>query len=229
MRIILDTMELNEVGDVVLQRSLEMIEKTAPRVSHKQKDYMKIMQNRGNVKTYFKPITVADYDITFHIIPSCYSKNDLKRFGVRVMIASEFRYQGEKFYGLVIGYFNQISLYTTHFIERYVERHLKDDSPINVNTFIKFLMETDGMSYGFDECEDNKIQWVTSIGNTCGCVLSERVLFCKTFIDNSTIIQGKKKDANDKANSIMKYIDLNAVGVRAIPRVLEKHYNFLLN
>jgi hypothetical protein len=228
MKIILDTMELVEVGDVVYERSKDMLTKTAPKFIHKQKEYARVMQRRGNVKTYFKPITIVDNEITYYIIPSCLGKNDLKKYGIRGMVACEFRYQGEKFYGLCLNNLNQISLYTTHFIKRYIERHLKDDSLANAETFIKFLMETDGISNGFDECDDNKVQWQTSIGNTCGCMLSERVLLHKTFIDSTTIIKGKKKDANARGNELMKYFRLNNVGVRTLPKELERYYNFNL-
>lgn len=227
-KIILDTMSLTEVGLIVYERSIGICEKISPLLNHKQKEYARIMIRKGNVKTYFKPITIENYDITFHLIPNCLGKADLKKYGARVLIAGEFRYKGDRFYSLLIGNCGQISIYTTHFLERYVERHLGDDSPINADTFIKYLMETDGVIYGFDEGVDNKIQWATSIGNVCGCVLHPRVLFHKTFIDNSTIIKGKKKEANDKGNVLMNRTVLNRVGNRTLPYGISKYFNFKL-
>lgn len=229
MRIVLDTMDLREVGLVVYERSIEMYKEQLPKLVHKQKDYMKVMLRKGDVKTYFKPITIESADIIFHIIPSCLGKADIKKYGIRIMIVSEFRYQKQKFYSLMIGNLSQISLYTTHFIERYVERHLGDNSPINIDTFIKYLKETDGISYGFNKCGENELQWVTEIGNSCGCVLDEKVLLHKTFIDKSTIIRGIKKDANTKGNEVMKFATFDKFGDRTFPKAIAKYFNFNIN
>lgn len=227
MRIILDTMDLGEVGDVVLERYGEVMKKLAPKLLHMQKEWYKTMLQRGNVKTYFKTIKVENNDITFYIIPSSYGKADMKKYGVNLMLACEFKYQGQKFYSLSIGNLTQISIYTTHMLERYVERHFDDDSPINIETFIKYLKETNGESIGFNECEGNKVQWRTPIGNTCGCMLNERVMLHKTFIDKSTLC-GKKKDANDRGNELVQHYVTDMMGIRRLPLGISRYYNFNL-
>lgn len=228
MRIILDSMDLAEAGDVVLERSVELIKKLAPKLLHMEKDWYRIMLHRGNVKTFFKSIRIDSNDITFHILPNCKGKADMKKFGVCYMIVSEFKLQGQRFYTLTTGKLDQISVYTTHFIERYVERHLDDDSPIDVRTFIKYLKETDGVTIGFGEGEDNKLQWTTPIGNSCGCMLNERVMLHKTFIDKSTLLYGKKKDANDRGNKLAQHFTMNRLGQRVLPQALTRRYNFEL-
>ena len=228
MRIILDSMDLGEVGDVVLERYGEVTKKLAPKLLHMQEEWYKIMLHRGNVHTYFKTIKVESNDITFYIIPSSYGKADMKKFGANLMLACEFKYQGQKFYSLLTGNLTQISIYTTHMLERYVERHLNDDSPINIETFIKYLKETDSESIGFNECETNKLQWRTPIGNTCGCMLNERVMLHKTFIDKSTLLYGKKKEANDRGNELAKHYVTDMWGLRRLPQGITKHFNFSL-
>ena len=219
-------MDLAEASDVVLERSFDVIKQKSPKLLHMEKKWYKMMLGRNNVKTFFKTIIVESNDITFNIIPYCNGKADMKKYGVSFMVASEFKCQGQKFYSLVVGNFDQISIYTSHFLERYVERHLDDDSPINIDTFIKYLKETDGITFGFVEIEKNKLQWATHIGNTCGCMLTEKVMLHKTFIDKSTILKGKKKDANDKGNELTQYVKMNHIGQKILPQGIKKYFNF---
>ena len=232
MKIILDKMSLTEAGIIAYERSIEVFIKYAPMIDERLNKYKRILIRRGNVKTYFKPLTIKSVDITFHLIPNCLGKTDFNKYGLRVLVAGEFRLNGDRYYSLLLNgtskEFSQIAIYTTHFLERYVERHLGDDSPINIETFIKFLKETDAISCGFQEGNSDNIQWTTSIGNICGCVLHPRVLLSKTYIDNSTIIRGKKKEANEKGNELTKYFTTNKIGFRTIPKSMSKNYNFTL-
>ena len=231
MRIILDSMDLAEVGTVVLERCFEKFIDCTDKVKYLLKDYARVMRNRGEVKTYFKPLVKKDFDITFYVLPSCNGKKDLAKYGVNVMLVGQFMHKGDIYYFMFILKTGQISIYTTHFLQRYIERHLKDDSPLNIDTFIKFVKETDGLCFGFTDDgykTENSCQWATSIGNTCGNVLHPNVLLHRTFINADTIVKGKKKDAFDRGSSLRQYISIDDLGHRRLPQSITNNYKFEL-
>lgn len=234
MRMILDSMDLAEVGTAVLERCFSKYKECLGFLYHKRKDYARAMRNRGETKTYFKPIIKKDLDITFYFLPSCNGKKDLAKYGAIVTLVGQFRYRGENYYFMLLindRTDGQVAIYTTHFLQRYVERHLKDDSPLNIDTFIKFIKETDGISFGFVDDgykTENSCQWATSIGNTCGNVLHPNVLLHRTFINADTITKGKKKEAFDRGFSLKDYVTFDSLGIRKLPRSIVKNYKFTL-
>ena len=235
MKIILDSMDLAEVGQIVLERSVDKMTDAMCAMLRKQKDYERAMRRRGEVKTYFKPIVYKDVDITFNFVPYCNGKKDLAKYGLLFLIIGQFRHSGDNYYFMSMldcyknGKIPQVAIYTTHMLQRYVERHLKDDSPVNFDTFFKFVRETDGLSIGFEDENykvENSCQWATSIGVTCGEVLHPCVLLHKTFINEDTIMKGKKKTTIDNGYLLSNFMQYDKYGRRFLPRSIAKHFNY---
>lgn len=237
MKTIVDTMSLADVGLLILEKAEDISKKMGSYIKNeKEPSYKRIIYKRGEEKIFFKPIKCSEPNIDFYLCPSCISKSDYKKYGLRLIIAAQFRYCGQFFYANVvldqiIG--NQLLIYTTHFLERYIERHLKDKTtPKSFDTFYRFLRETDGKSIGIlnetYELHNGDIQAVTSIGNLCEEVIHPNVILVKTFIDNDTIVRGPKKEANNLGNTITKYTEFDKLGRTSISDKIRKHFKFAI-
>ena len=113
--------------------------------------------------------------------------------------------------------FQDVIMYCNHFFERYIERHLKDNSIVNTDIARKYFKETDYLSiYSVIDNPkyDNCIYGATNIGVCCGERLSNHVLAYKTFIDMETIIFGEKKNTFDMGQRAFETLVLNKFGIR---------------
>ena len=217
---ILDNMTLEEVGKGLLTTAQSSYPRFMGIMSHKEKEYRRIAIKSGQGRLDFKTINVQMENITFHICPYSFGKQDYKKFGLSFCLLASFKYQRKDMYCLISNYGTGLQIYTRHFFERYVERHLKDDSEVSINLVRKYFRETECVCM-IESVEregyDNSVYGGTNIGTCCGYKVCENVYVFKTYIDEETLSRGDKRKVFDESQPLIKPVGMDALGNRIYP------------
>lgn len=195
---IVDSMTLQEVGEAILKTAKVNIPKIKGMIRRKDKDYRRIIFKGLKDRYDFKPLSFVADGIEFHICPYSLGKKDYKRYGLLHCVFAHIYYKGTNWYCTVSDSFSTIKMYCNHFFERYIERHLKDNSQVNVETVRRYLKETEYLHYiRFinNPKHPNCIYSSTKIGVCCGRVVSKNILAFMTYIDKETLSLGEKKES----------------------------------
>lgn len=217
---IVDNMTLQEVGEAILKAAINYYPTIMSKLAYKERDYRRIVIKGLKDRYDFKPIPFKAYGIEFYLCPYALGKSDFKKFGIAYCLFAHVYYRGTNWYCLVMNDFCGLQMYCNHFFERYIERHLKDDSIVNAETVRKYFKETDYLTYNRvieNPRHDNCLYATTKIGICCGEIITENVLVYKTYIDEETIIRGGKKEAFDFGTERLDAVITNEMGLREIP------------
>ena len=219
---IVDTMSLQEVGETILKTATRNIPTVAKMILRKEKVYKRVIY-RGLKERYdFQPLLFTDDGIEFIICPFSLGKRDYKKYNMAIGLFAHVFYRGTNWYCLITWDYSRVQMYCNHFFERYIERHLKDNSQVNVETVRKYFKETDYLTlYRFVDNPkyENCVYASTKIGVCCGQAISKNIVAYKTYIDMETLTQGDKKTVFDKGQITFPKLIINKLGLRAFKDV----------
>jgi len=220
---IVDTMTIEEVGKSLLKIAQLNTPRFMAIMSHNQKKYRRIAIKKGQEQINFKPINVQVENITFHICPYSFGKQDYKKYGLNYCLLASYKYKGRDMYCLFSNNDSFIQIYTRHFFERFIERHLKDDSEVNINLVRKYFIETEYVCYVESvnkEGYENAVYCGTNIGTGCGYRVCDNVFVFNTYIDKETLKAGEKRRVYDESQPQIQPIGMDVLGNRIFPRTL---------
>lgn len=219
-KLIIDSMTSLEAFDVCRENTTELLPYIVRLIMENEKRYKRTVYAGNKTMYWFKRTCFERNGISYCIIPYSNGKSDYKKYGLLFFIIAEFTHRGNTYYGERLNN-GQMRIFTNHFLGRYIERHLKDDSTPSIETLITFLMETHGHSFGFMQTsrDGSDIIAQTNIGSICETVLSPTILLAKTFVDNETIVRGPKKEAYEKNKILSGVAYYNKLGLRVMPNI----------
>lgn len=216
-RMIVDTMSLNEVGEAILKASQKSMSKIVALLLNKDKAYRRVIIKEYKERYDFQKISFTTDGIEFNLCPYSEGKKDYKKYGISYFLIAHVFYKGTNWYCIIANHSQSVELYCNHFFERYVERHLKDDSEINVELVRKYFMEINKLT-AIRRLEHPKykdcIYGATNIGVCCGQMVSNQVMVLKTYIDKETLTLGEKKLIYDDGQKRLEAFITNEIGIR---------------
>ena len=202
---ILDNMTLEEVGKSLLRTTRDNEKRFIRLVTHRIKRYRRVVIRR-NSRTNFKLIKCTIENVDFYICPYSYGKKEMKKNAVWFCLLASFKYQNRRLFCSIDESSTHVALYTTHFLERYIERHLKDDSQPGIETLRRFENERNHIVCAMDVKDpiyDNRIIAGTRFGIGCGYKVADNVFMYKTYIDKETIRAGEKFRVLETSESLL--------------------------
>ncbi len=214
---IVDSMTLQEVGEAILKASQKSKCRIMRIMDNKKKDYKKIIFKGLKNRYDFQPIPFTTDGIEFYLCPYSKGKKDYKEYGMAYGLFAHVFYKGTNWYCMITWDSKTVMMYCNHFFERYIERHLKDDSQVNVDIVRRYFKEIDYLTYYYDIDNpkyENCIYGATNIGVCCGEKVSNHILVYKTFIDIETISIGAKRITIDKGQKVLGSLVTNELGIR---------------
>ena len=214
---IVDTMTLQEVGETILKTAIRNIPTIGKLIMRKDKVYKRIIYKGQKERYDFLPMTFEADGIEFHICPYSKGKSDYKKYGIANGLFAHIFYRRTNWYCLITYDYQSVVMYSNHFFERYIERHLKDSTQVNAETVRRYFKETDylTMCQVIDNPKyKNCIYGSTNIGVCCGEIVSSNVKVFKTFIDMETLTQGDKKETFDSGQTFFANLITNKLGIR---------------
>lgn len=197
---IVDTMTLQEVGEGILKASIKSKPTIKGMLNRKDRDYKRVIYKGLKDRYDFQPLSFTADGIEFHICPYSLGKKDYKKFGMMYCLFARVFYRGTNWYCNIADSFVGVNMYCNHFFERYIERHLKDDSKVGVDIVRRYFKNTAHLHYTcfIDNPKyPNCIYSATKIGICCGRRVSEKVRCFLTYIDKETLSMGDKKQSYD--------------------------------
>lgn len=217
MRMIVDTMSLKEVGEAILKASQKSISKIVALLDNKDKEYRRVIIKGHKERYDFQRISFTTDGIEFILCPYSKGKKDYKKYGIMYGLFAHVFYNGTNWYCMITNDFKSVGMYCNHYFERYVERHLKDDSRIDVEIVRKYFKEIDYLTI-FHRLEHPKykdcVYGSTNIGVCCGQMISNQVIVFKTYIDMETLTLGEKKKTYDNGQKTLEALITNEIGIR---------------
>lgn len=214
---IVDTMSMEEVGKAVIKAALASRMKILGLSERKEGKYRKIILKGGDKQYNFKPIPMVTDGITFYVCPHSKGKRDYKKYGLLYGLFAHFFYKGTNWYALLLQNYERVAIYQQHFFVRYIERHLKDNSEVTIETVMKYFKETDyhAETKTFENPLHEKcIYGATNIGVSCGYHCGRTILIWLTYIDKETLTKGAKKEHFDNYLGYLEPIGFDAYGNR---------------
>lgn len=191
---ILENMNIQEVGRSLLKTAQQNYLRFGLILSHNEKKYRRIAIKKGQERIDFKPINVQVENITFHICPYSLNKQDSKKYGFNFCLLASFKYRKKDMFCMISDYGTKIQMYTIHFFERYIERHLKDDSVVNINLVRKYFKETEYVCH-IESVEkegyENSVYGGTNIGACCGYKVCDNVYVQNIYRRGNTKERGQ--------------------------------------
>lgn len=198
---IVDTMTIEEVGNAVLKTARANRNRFEAIVGYNQPAYKKIIY-RGNKDRYdFKTIPVKADGISFYIFPYSEGKKEFKKYGVAYTVIAHFFYNGTNWYCQLLESMTEVGLYVQHFFQRYIERHLKIETPVTIDIIRQYFKETNCSSFCLrkeNPRHPNCMYGTTNIGLCCGFMAKNHFDVWLTFIDKETIERGDKYEVYNK-------------------------------
>ena len=216
---ILDNMTMEEVGKSLLRTTRENKERFHRLVTHRQNKYRRIVLKRRDEKADFAPIHSEAERIDYYICPFYFDKT--RR--VFINLIASFKYNKKQYYCLFCKNDTVACIVTTHFLERFAERHLKDDNPVGISTmrlYLRAIHFTWNPEIVEHPCYDNRFVAGTHIGVCCGYKISDKIYVLKTFLDQETINCGDKKRVLDESAGVLTKIELDCHGREKLPAEL---------
>lgn len=198
---IVDTMSMEEVGKAVIKAAIASRMKIFGLVKRKENKYRKVILKGGEKYYDFKPIPMVTDGITFYVCPHTKGKRDYKKYGILYAVFAHFFYKGTNWYALLLQNYERVAIYQHHFFERYIERHLMNNSEVTLETVMQYFKETDYHSQSKpleNSLHNNCIYGATNIGVCCGYHCGISILIWLTYIDKETLTKGAKKEHFDK-------------------------------
>ncbi len=214
---IVDTMTLQEVGEAILKASRKAIPTIERMLTRKENDYKKVIYKGVKDRYDFIPLTFKTDGIEFILCPYSKGKKDFKKYGMMYCLFAHVYYERTNWYCMVTSSFQTVQMYSNHFFERFVERHLKDDTKVSVDLVRKYFKETNYLTSSrfIDNPKyENCMYGATCIGVCCGHKVSDHVLAFRTYIDIETLTKGDKKVVFDEGQKDFEAVFTNEVGLR---------------
>lgn len=212
---IVDSMTLQEVGEAILKAAVNNRTSILSLIHRKTKDYRRIIIKGLKDRYDFQPLSFTADDIDFFICPFSLGKKDFKKFGMLYCLFAHIYYKGTNWYCNIVENYTRVNMYCNHFFERYIERHLKDDSTVNVNSVRRYFKEADHLHYWFpieNPRHPNCIYSATKNGLCCGFKVSDNIIALMTYLNNDTLVLGKKRFAYDIAQRAFETVYMDANG-----------------
>ena len=214
---IVDTMNIEEVGNAVINAARKSVPKVVHVMTEHHKAYMRIVRNSNKERIDFKPLSFVTDGITFYVCVYSDSKKDTKKFDFPYGIFANINYKNKNWYCLIMNGYSSVQIYQHHFFKRYIERHLKDDSRVSVDTVRKYFRETNYLGWSHfieNPRHKNCVYNATAIGICCGFRINPRISVWLTYIDKETLTLGDKKEVFDMSADLQTPMGLDAFGNR---------------
>lgn len=226
---IVETMTMEEVCSYVLKSVKANMDRISALVYHKSKDYRRTILKSKKVRHEFPPISFEADGLIYYICPSSNGKKEFKQYGVKMYVFVHFYYKGTNWYAQCLENYTEIGLYCQHFFKRYIERHLKNDKPVTIDTVIQYLNETDSnvyCSHKENPKHKNCMYGTTNIGMCCGYITKNYCNVWLTYIDKETIEKGHKFEVYDRTKELVIPIGQDKDGKYVFPFCIEPRIVF---
>lgn len=214
---IVDTMTLKEVGEAILKASQKSATKVERLLLRNDKRYRRVIIKGLKERYDFQPIPFTTDGIEFILCPFSKGKKDYKKYGIAYGLFAHVYYNGTNWYCMITWDFQKVLMYCNHFFERYIERHLQDDSTVSADIVRQYFKETDYLTNYCDIDNPNYMNCIygaTNIGVSCGEKVANNIFVYKTFIDLETITLGDKKTTFDMGQKVFESLVTNKLGIR---------------
>ena len=208
--------------ELALKNLLRNMPQIMSKTLAQDKAYRKIMlKKKAQDVIFFKPEERVSNGYKYVIFPKSYGKSDYKRKGLIYHVVTPFYIDGRQFYIMYNKDFTACQVYTKHFFERYMERHLGLCGTPDYYIISNYLKDTDCVvaysDINIDKYE-NCIYGSTRIGVGCGTRISQNVILFNTYIDNSTVVNGLKKEIKNVGCKLFSQLfDKHGVRVAFLP------------
>ena len=208
---IVDTMTLKEVGETILKTVPKVIPTIFEMLERKDKNYRKIIIKGEKERYDFNPIHITTDGINFIMCPYSLGKKHYKKNGILCYLIAHVYYNNTNWYCTINYDLQSVQMYCNHFFMRYIERHVKDGSMVNVEIVRKYFKEINYLTtiyeienYKHEDC----IYAATNIGLCCGRLVSNQVYIYLTYIDRETLTIGDKRKAFDDGQKLLETVEL---------------------
>lgn len=184
----------------------------------KEKDYRRTIFKKGEQTVFFKSDERECNGYKYIVYVKSYGKKDYAKRGLIFYIVTPFTLFGKHYYIHYAKKFERMDVYTQHFFDRYIERHLKDGRNFNNDVIGRYFKDTDCITM-FGDVIHNKysdcVYASTLIGTCCGRRITDKILLYSTFINEDTITKGTKKVIFDAGNQLFdKLFDNNGKRIK---------------
>ena len=201
----------------LLKNMQQIMDKTLAR----EKGFRKAILNKKSQEVvFFTPDESESNGYKYVIFPKSYGKKYRRSRGMIYHIVTPVSIFGKQLYLFYGKDFASCQVYTKHFFERYMERHLGISGTPSYYTIASYFKETDCV-VAFGEINHDKyencIYGATKIGVACGTKIADSIMYFSTYIDNSTVERGAKNMMKDVGNQVFSQLfDKNGVRVSFI-------------
>lgn len=175
-----------------------------------------ILNKKSKEVVFFTPDERESNGYKYVIFPKSYGKKYRRSRGIIYFVVTPVCIFGKQLYLYYGNNFTECQVYTKHFFERYMERHLGINGTPSYYTIASYLKETDCVvAFGEINHEkyENCLYGATKIGVACGTKVADNIMYFSTYIDNSTIEKGAKNMMKDVGNQVFSQL-FDKEGVR---------------
>jgi hypothetical protein len=184
----------------------------------KEKIYRRIILKNGEQTIFFKSDERECNNYKYIVYVKSYGKKDYTKRGLIFYIVTPFTLFGKNYYIYYVNNFNSMVVYTQHFFERYVERHLKDNKSFSKDIIGLYLKDTDCIMADYNinhKRYNNCVYSSTLIGTCCGRKVTNNIILYSTFISKDTLEKGEKKIIYDKGKELFNDVfDINGKRIK---------------
>jgi hypothetical protein len=214
---IVDTMTIEEVGNAVIRAYHANEQKLLNSIAPFERRYKRIIL-KNDTRFDFVPVSFLADGIRFYVCPYSRSKSEYKKYGLMFGVFAHFFYQGTNWYVMLCGArFDRLQMYKQHFFERYIQRHLKDDSSVTIDTVRHYFKESDYIT----RCQhiehtryENCVYGANDAGVCCGYYVNDKITVWSTYLDDTTVEFGNKREVLDNHLNALPPIGINWAGQR---------------
>lgn len=203
MRMVVDTMSLEEVGLHILNLYRDNYMRILNILGHREPQYRKAVYANDRLQ-YFKTIEVCAGNVTFNVYPCALSKADYKKSGLTFSVVAKVFYKGNSIWCFLPNFFDNGIFYTHHFFERYDERQLGGEFGTVDDKLVKRFFTDNSFKCVIDDNfrgnDNDETAMTVRYGVCLGVSMGERFHLMKTYISNDTVFRGCKKDSIDRTN-----------------------------
>lgn len=178
-------------------------------IGSKVKAYRKTIASIPNKKIIFKTLEFKMYNITFYVVPFINSKKEFMKGELPNFIFAKFYYKSSIYYAIQMT--DSLNIFTKHFFERYIERHLKlEDCSVTADIVKNFCLDNidtgcvlaDILNTKYKNC----IYLSFKDGMGCGNIINNKLVVLKTYIENETVHNGVKREFMDGTPNASKLL-----------------------
>ncbi len=168
-----------------------------------------MLNKKSKEVVFFTPDERESNGYKYVIFPKSYGKRDYRSSGMIYYVVTPVSIFGKQLYLYYGKDYTKCQVYTKHFFERYLERHLGISGTPSYNTIASYFKETDSVVV-FGEINHDKyencIYGATKIGVACGTKIADNIMYFSTYIDNSTVEKGAKNMMKDVGGQVFSQL-----------------------